>query len=300
MELPMKTRCRPRLWIDAFWAAVNPEVAIVGFQRTEPGWLSAPTDLAQPDFDLWYVASGRGAVQVDGIWRQFSAGDLLCLKPGNRYQRERTDDADPFHLYYAHLLPFGRRDGGLNEALAAVWPLQMSVLHRPEFLRLFALFFEAYATRPAHDSLTVKGLALQLLDVVFDELQHAPRGPRSGGHVGVLQAKALIETSYAEPLTIPDMAAAAGLCASHLSALFSRQMGVSPFEYLLRVRIREARLLLARGLRVKEVAQRTGFHSQHYFCRQFRQRTGQTPTDFAQQSRWRNHPPSSRRSALPT
>jgi len=284
----MEIAARLRLWTRSFWAAVNPEVAIVGFHRSEPRWLSPPRDYVQTDFDLWYVASGRGAVQVDGSWHGFEAGDLLCLKPGTRYQRERTDDADPFQLYYAHILPFGHRDDGLNEALAAAWPLLLSVQHRPDFLRLFSQLFEAYATRPAHhESLTVKGLALQVLDAVFDELQQSPARRRPGLHPGLLQAKALVERSYAEPLTVSDLASAGGLCPSHLSALFSRELGVSPVAYLLRVRIREARLLLARGLRVKEVAQRTGFRSQHYFCRQFRQRVGMTPTAFARLSRQR-------------
>lgn len=275
-----------RLWTDAFWAAVNPEVGIVGFQRSEPGWLSLPRDYAMPDFDLWYIASGRGAVQVDGVWHVFGAGDLLCLKPGDRYQRERTNDADPFQLYFAHLLPFGRQDGGLNQVLAAAWPLRLPLPHRPEFPRLFTEFFEAFATRPPRPSLFVKGLALQILDIVFEELLRVPRQAQLGVHPGVLRAKALIERSYAEPLTVPDLAVAGGLCPSHLSALFVRHLGASPFEYLLRVRIREARLLLARGVRVKEVARLTGFGSQHHFCRLFRQRTGETPTAFARQSRW--------------
>ncbi len=295
----MRTSPRPPLWTDAFWAAVNPAVAIVGFQRTEPGWLSQPTDFIQPDFDIWYVASGRGAVRVDGAWHDFGAGDLLCLKPGSRYQRERTDDANPFQLYYTHILPFGSPDHAFNDGLAAAWPLRLSVPHRPEFLRLFVQLFEAHVTRPTPGALTVKGLALQVLDAVFDELQHSPRRRQPGTHEGLRKAKALIESAFADPLTVSDIAAASGLCASHLSALFSRQLGVSPFEYLIRVRIREARLLLARGLRVKEVAQRTGFHSQQYFCRQFRQRTGQAPTDFARQSRWRNQPPPSGRPSLP-
>lgn len=295
----MRTSVRPPLWSDAFRAAVNPEVAIVGFQRTEPGWFSQPTNFVQPDFDVWYVASGGGAVLVDGTWHGFGAGDLLCLKPGSRYQRERTDDANPFQLYYTHILPFGSPERGLNDVLAAAWPLRLSVPHRPEFLRLFVQLFEAYVTRPTPGSLTVKGLALLVLDAVFAELQQSPMRRQPGTHAGLRKAKALIESAYADPLTVSDIAAASDLCASHLSALFRRQLGVSPGEYLIRVRIREARLLLARGVRVKEVAQRTGFRSQQYFCRQFRQRTGQTPMDFARQSRWRNQPPSSGRSSFP-
>jgi two-component system response regulator YesN len=58
-------------------------------------------------------------------------------------------------------------------------------------------------------------------------------------------------------------------------------MGCPPIEYLRRVRLREARLLLARGKRVKETAHAVGFGSQHYFSRAFKQRVGMCPTEFA-------------------
>jgi AraC-like DNA-binding protein len=205
------------------------------------------------------------------------------LRPGALYQGERTGTHDPFQIYFTHILPFGRDDGGLNDALARAWPLRMSMLHRPELAGIFERLFEAYATRTDDGSLAVRGLALQLLHVIFQELREAPSARPPRACLGLLRAKGLIEKEYARDLSLDEIAAHAGISASHLSALFTGHFGHPPIEYLVRVRLREAKLLLARGMLVKEAAHAVGFHSQHYFSRAFRQRTGLSPTEFAEQ-----------------
>ena len=272
---------RPRLWAGEFWRAVNPETLSAGFHRAEPGWLSPVKNSVQTDFDVWYVAAGTGEVLIDGQWHAFEAGDLVTIKPGRSYQRERTGRPVPFQIYFAHGLPFGREDRGLNTALAEAWPLKMSLLHRPELVGIFNRLFEAFATRPPGPSLAVKGLTLQLLQVIFDELRRAPRPKAPRASVNLLRAKELIETAYAGDLRLADIAKGCELSPSHLSALFARHMGLSPVEYLISVRLREAKLRLARGARVKEVADAVGFHSQHHFCRLFKKKTGLTPTGFS-------------------
>ncbi len=271
----------PKLWSDDFYHSVDPVTIRAGLHRAEPGWVSRRIDTHQTDFDIWYVAAGAGAVQVDGRWHDFRAGDLICLRPGSLYQRERADEAEGFRIYFAHILPFGREGHPLGAVLAEAWPVCTAVVHRPAFQSLFDRLFEAYATRVSDYSLTVTGLALQLLDAVFDELRRTgPASPQRGG-LSVLRATEFIEAHYSRRLTLADIAAHADMSPSHLSALFTQHVGCPPIDYLLRVRMREARLLLARGERVKQTAYAVGFNSLHYFSRAFKQRVGLSPAQFA-------------------
>jgi AraC-like DNA-binding protein len=267
--------------MDELYRRVDPEVLTAGFHKAEPGWISPVKDVVQTDFDIWYVAAGKGAVLIDGRWHSFEAGSLLTIAPGCSYQRERTDDADPFQIYFTHLLPFGRGRRELDRALARIWPRKMSLLHRPEFVGLFERLFEAFATRRAGLSLALKGLAMQLLHVIFEELGKGTTPDRPRADLSLLQARQMIEREYAQDLRLADIARHCGLSVSYLSALFTQHFGLPPVEYLLRVRLREARLLLARGTRVKEVADAVGFHSQHYFSRLFSKRTGSSPIRFS-------------------
>lgn len=270
------------LWTDDFFRAVRPAVFATGLHRATPDWVSPVKDQVQTDYDIWYVASGGGAVRVDNQWHTFQTGDLIAIKPGDAYQQERTDPAHPFQIYFTHILPFGRKGHPLDNVLSRAWPLKMSLLHRPDFAPLFERLFEVCTTRDRSDSLAVTGLALQMLDIVFDELRRPrqiPRPPRA--YANLLRAKTFIEAEYGRDLRLADVAAHAELSLSHLSALFTQHLGCPPMEYLLRVRLREVKLQLARGARVKEAAQATGFQSPHYLSRLFRTRTGMSPTEFA-------------------
>jgi AraC-like DNA-binding protein len=61
---------------------------------------------------------------------------------------------------------------------------------------------------------------------------------------------------------------------------FRQAMGITMIDYLSRLRIQHATDLLRNStLPVAEIAQRCGFRSATYFCRVFRDRTNQTPSE---------------------
>jgi AraC-like DNA-binding protein len=71
----------------------------------------------------------------------------------------------------------------------------------------------------------------------------------------------------------------AGMSASHFSQLFRQSMGLSPYRYVLTVRIDKAkRLLRGSRLGVLDVALATGFADQSHFAKTFRRVTGTIPT----------------------
>jgi AraC-like DNA-binding protein len=271
----------PRLWTKAFYQHVDPDVLSIGFDRAEPGHLSEAIELIETDFYIWYVVAGRGAVHVNRRWHFFGPGDLVTLGPGSVYHQERSDIAEPFRLYHMHLLPFGRQDHGLNQAVSEAWPLKVSAGHRADLITVLEDLLDAFVTRTTDHSLLVKGLTFQLMHVLFELLQGPPPAepPRAGR--SLLAAKELIEREFTRDLSLAEIAEHGGLSASHLSALFSRRLGYSPIAYLLKIRLREAKLRLARGAAVKEAAYASGFHSPQYFSRFFRKKTGLSPSRFA-------------------
>jgi len=94
-----------------------------------------------------------------------------------------------------------------------------------------------------------------------------------------LEAKAYIEDSFREPLSLFDLARLAGRSPQRFSTRFKELFGVSPIEHVMQLRLAEASALLQnRKLQVKDVAAMTGFNSIHYFCRAFRKRYGVSPS----------------------
>ena len=90
-----------------------------------------------------------------------------------------------------------------------------------------------------------------------------------------------IETSYAEALTVDELARAAGMSRYHFSRAFRARTGSSPYQYLVRTRIKRAAELLRRGRRnVTEAAFEVGFSDLGRFSRAFQRELGVSPSQY--------------------
>lgn len=82
-------------------------------------------------------------------------------------------------------------------------------------------------------------------------------------------------------LNIEDLAALCGISTVYFRRLFHRVYGVSPMQYIQRLRLERSKELIASGLyTVEKTAELSGFSDTCYFCRCFRSQTGVTPTEY--------------------
>jgi len=273
------------LWGEAFYRAVDPHVQSVGLMAASAGQVYRPSRPRIEDFDLWYTVCGRGRVLIDDAWIDFAAGDLVLIRPGESYREDRADAADPFQHYFVHVLPLGGRCAAFSAALAAAWPRRLSFTAQPSLGGMFAELFEVWTARADGYDLDLKALMLSILQIVFTRLRHETGETLPPAWPNLMRARDYIIRHHCGDLTLDEIADAADLSASYLLALFRRHLGRSPIRYQTELRLRRARGLLARGMRVGDVARETGFHSLHYFSRTFRRHVGLSPTAFAQRSR---------------
>lgn len=94
-----------------------------------------------------------------------------------------------------------------------------------------------------------------------------------------------IQQYYAEPLTLEDLAQVFHYSTPYLSKHFRRETGSSIIDYLIRIRIEKATILLEQtNLSLKEIAGSVGYADVSYFIRMFKKQTGITPKQFRGQS----------------
>ena len=95
------------------------------------------------------------------------------------------------------------------------------------------------------------------------------------------RAVTILDSNFQEDLEIPDIAARAGVSERTLRRLFQAELHCSPLEYLNSVRLKfAAEKLRHTGLRIKEIAQMSGFLSSARFCTVFQEKYGMTPGDY--------------------
>lgn len=94
----------------------------------------------------------------------------------------------------------------------------------------------------------------------------------------LLRAKDLADARYFEPLTVRDLARAAGLSRAHFSREFRRAFGESPHQYLLTRRLERAAALLRNTDRpVTEICFAVGLAGVGSFTTSFRRVYGLAP-----------------------
>ena len=95
-----------------------------------------------------------------------------------------------------------------------------------------------------------------------------------------------IAANYIEPITLQDVAGAAGLSTFRIAHLLKETTGKTALQNIHYLRIQEARRLLETGdMSCCDIAYETGFGDQSYFIKQFRKWMGITPAKYRKSCR---------------
>lgn len=90
-----------------------------------------------------------------------------------------------------------------------------------------------------------------------------------------------LEQRFREHVKLSELAEFCELSSTHVHRLFQKLLRMSPAEYLLALRLQEARRLLATTDQpLSVIAFDTGFFDQSHFTKRFRKITGMTPTQY--------------------
>ena len=219
-------------------------------------------------FLLIYVVSGCMTLVQDGIYTAGQDEMLLadCYRP-HRYFTDRDS-----HTLWLHF------DGKMaSEFVKASGNCRIQGKHKcraviSDILRAMKEEGSEYA---------LSSLIYSLLCIIAQ-----PGDTGEGGSTDrIAAAKEYIGKNYMNPLTVQDMAGQANLSVPRFSKVFKDSTGISPYDYLLSVRLEKARELLQEtDVPVSRVAADTGFNSDANFIYFFKKHTGLSPLKFRNMS----------------
>lgn len=97
----------------------------------------------------------------------------------------------------------------------------------------------------------------------------------------IAQAQRYIREHYAESLSLEEVSSAAGFSSSYFSTLFRKETGKNFLEYLMDVRIEEAKTLLRESrMTIEAVAKAVGVNDYKRFSKTFKKTTGISPKEY--------------------
>lgn len=253
----------------------------------------------QPEFplhshessELVIVTRGHGKHILPGSERNISAGDVFLIHGKTRHAYSDLHDLALYNIMFDlkefnHPL-FALQGKSLLPSLFLLKVPDGGVhLTGEEFQAVFELVrkMEDEQTSAAEDSdAMISALFMQLILLLGRSAVSAGITRKSPQYSRVDELVDEITEHSARKWTRTEMAKMAGMSLSTLTRHFRERTGVSPLEYLIRVRLKKASVLLQNPeLGLAEIADMTGFTDSNYFCRLFRKHFGISPGKYRQ------------------
>jgi AraC-like DNA-binding protein len=102
----------------------------------------------------------------------------------------------------------------------------------------------------------------------------------------IRKAQQYISTHIREKLSVPLVARQVDVSPSYLTALFHKNLQISPGEYIRRIKLQESKQMIRENdLNFTEIAAALQYSTVHHFSRQFKEKFGITPTEYAKSVR---------------
>ncbi|TYP73943.1 AraC family transcriptional regulator [Paenibacillus methanolicus] len=249
----------------------------LGFERA---WADYEWDgrkrLDGPLYLLQYTVSGWGELHMEGQTRRIGPGEAFLVDIPGDHRYALPKESGEWTFYF---ILFRQKHAD------ALWTSIVSRLGRvvrfekdsPAMRVLSAAFADAAAGRIT-DAYSASSLVYRLL---MELARHERDKPRHVLPAPVQQAIAFMQANYGSPISIAQVAEAAGVSKYHFIRLFARETRYTPLDYLTRLRIqRAAELLQSSDWVLERIATECGFASGSYFSKVFRQWVGCTPGEY--------------------
>lgn len=214
---------------------------------------------------------GKGFVVINGKEFPVSAGTCYVLLPGDAVIHT-SDVNDPRQGCWCAL--DGVSVGTHLQALGitADMPYAPAELFEP-ICQCVQSLVDQWQCRDGGAQLRQRGGVFWLLGTMLRNKPMEKKTSLVDNAIGFMQ------TNYPEPLNVSQLAHQLGLERTYFSDLFKEKTGLSPYRYLLRLRMQKACQLIEQGHSVTQTAYLVGMDP-HNFCRAFKKEVGHTPREY--------------------
>ncbi|MCU6707496.1 AraC family transcriptional regulator [Paenibacillus sp. J5C_2022] len=233
------------------------------------------------NFNIHYVLSGKGYVEVEGEIHTLSAGHAVLYFPRQEQHYYSSKD-DPWNIRWFHFYGDGMRDYLVQQGmhLSQLWTLRQPQQWERAHEKLLAEGEQHRMLRP----LRLSSLTYQLLALFLE--QAVPLRKGSGGEAGsrILELLPAMQQQATEPFELHKWAELAGVSTHYFCKLFRSAMEMTPVAFITRCRLQMAKqwLLDRKTASIGDIAKEAGYPSVSYFNKRFMEHEGMTPSEYRQ------------------
>jgi AraC-like DNA-binding protein len=228
---------------------------------------------------LVYVLSGTCPYNIENSIYQAKKGDLIVLNPGVQHGKimKPGEDIMELHTGFGNIFVEGLPKNHLIEPGSC--PIISVQDHEQEYLKCCSDICYAQENNEPGSELMLKINVMKLL-VLFLKTTRSNQGHAEKSRVSFdsSEKSAIVSTlmtflseNYMRPISLDTISKSIYLSPAYISKVFKEEMGVSPINYLIKIRLAKARELLLEGkLSIKSVARSVGYEDVYYFSKLYK------------------------------
>lgn len=225
---------------------------------------------------LQYTVDGEGEICINDKSHKLNKGDAFIINiPGNHYYR-LPPDSKQWEVVY---IEFSKEaDVFLNKFISS----EGNIIHINEDSKFLALMFNVYRELIENriDSIyKCSSYGYQLIMELLNEF--TTKVINEDRDIDVVACKNYIDKNYYKPIGLDDLTTITNLSKYHLLRKFKEEMGTTPGNYLIRIRLERAmELILSTDDTIDTIAKKVGFSCGNYFSKVFRKNIKVSPLEF--------------------
>ena len=250
------------------------------YQEKEQGFLFPGESHPMPE--LTYVDRGSLHSVADGQDQLLNQGDLVIYAPGQWHMQYADVDVAPRFVTLTFDMEGGNLDALYNRKFSA--PREVSGLLRHMLREQEEMGYFANDMIIAQLNILLLALLREAKAPRVVKLQ-ASNAIHSENEL-IRKAQQYVSSHIREKLSVPLVARQVDVSPSYLTALFHKHLQISPGEYIRRLKLQESKQMIRENhLNFTEIAAALQYSTVHHFSRQFKEKFGITPTEYAKSVR---------------
>ena len=232
-------------------------------------------------YTIGFMESGNRRVDINGTEFHAERHDLVLLNPMDshtcRHADERLMDYRGINIPRETMMSATLEIYGKQMLPRFILPVAHQSELAPQLRDLHTMVMGGFSPLAKEEAF------LLMLDPLIREYAvQEERGAGTEASAKIRLACDYIEGNYARRITLDDLGKVSGLRKYPFLRAFAREKGITPYSYLLTVRVEVARRLLENGTPLLKTALQTGFSDQSHFCNFFKKIIGLTPKQYAE------------------
>ena len=244
-------------------------------------WHSVPH--THNHLELFYITGGKGQFLIQDQLHPVNVNNLVIINP-NVPHTEVSLNAQPLEYIVLGIDGIELRTGETSSG-------QFSILDQFESVEVSGclrnILREMEMKSAGYKDVCQAYMEILIIRLMRSTTLAIPAEPQAvSTNRQCAAVRRYIDLHFKESLTLEQLAEEGHMNKYYLSHAFKREYGVSPIHYMISIRIRESKYLLAEtDLSLSQIAQLLGFSSLSYFSQVFRKTQGLSPMEYRQNTR---------------